>query len=69
MYSEMKEPQPAFAVYSPPAYGFPFLAVVLEPDGTATAKPFDTAAEAVAFNVNWPMRYHGLPSIDRPGMA
>jgi hypothetical protein len=50
MYSEMKEPQPAFAVYSPPAYGFPFLAVVLEPDGTATAKPFDTAAEAVAFN-------------------
>jgi len=37
-------------VYSPPMRGFPFLAVILASNGTATARPFDTAEEAAAFN-------------------
>ena len=30
--------------------GFPFLAVILAVDGTATARPFETAEDAAAFN-------------------
>ncbi|ESY82814.1 hypothetical protein NKI51_00020 [Mesorhizobium australicum] len=41
---------PAFIVYRPPAKGFPFLAVILKPDGTATAHPFNTEEEALLFN-------------------
>ncbi|RUX43026.1 hypothetical protein EOA33_30390 [Mesorhizobium sp. M4A.F.Ca.ET.050.02.1.1] len=39
-----------YAVYHPPARGLPYLAVVIAPDGTATARPFDTEQEAAAFN-------------------
>ncbi|TGQ33838.1 hypothetical protein EN857_22520 [Mesorhizobium sp. M4B.F.Ca.ET.214.01.1.1] len=39
-----------YAVYHPPASGLPYLAVVIAPDGTATARLFDTAQEATAFN-------------------
>jgi len=39
-----------YAVYSPPAFGLPYLAVTLQADGSATSRPFDTAAEASAFN-------------------
>ncbi|WP_185970218.1 MULTISPECIES: hypothetical protein [unclassified Mesorhizobium] len=42
--------KPAFIVYPPPVNGFPFLAVILKPDGTATARPFNTAEEASLFN-------------------
>ncbi|UCI16718.1 hypothetical protein FJ970_16145 [Mesorhizobium sp. B2-1-8] len=38
----------AFVVYSPPMKGFPFLAVTLDPNGTAIASPFGTEYEAVA---------------------
>ncbi len=46
----MKNPQLSYVVYSPPIDGFPFLAVILASDGTATARPFNTAEEAAAFN-------------------
>jgi len=39
-----------YVVYSPPRSGLPFLAVTLSPDGAATARPFQTAEEAAAFN-------------------
>ncbi|QKD05293.1 hypothetical protein EB235_30550 [Mesorhizobium loti R88b] len=42
--------RPSYAVYSPPVLGLPFLAVILAADGTVTARPFDTAGEAAAFN-------------------
>ncbi|WP_185975259.1 hypothetical protein [Mesorhizobium sp. WSM4310] len=42
--------KPAFIVYRPPANGFPFLAVILKPDGTATARPFNTEEEASLSN-------------------
>lgn len=47
---DMKNAKPAYVVYYPPAYGFPFLAVILADDGTVTARAFDTAEEAAAFN-------------------
>lgn len=40
----------AYVVYNPPVHGFPFLAVILAADGTVTARAFDTAEEAAAFN-------------------
>jgi hypothetical protein len=40
----------AYVVYSPPMPGFPFLAVTLKVDGRVTAKRFDTAEAAAAFN-------------------
>ena len=42
--------QNSYVVYSPPIGGLPFLAVILASDGTATARPFDSAEEAAAFN-------------------
>ncbi|TIT82495.1 MAG: hypothetical protein E5W45_01690 [Mesorhizobium sp.] len=39
-----------YAVYHPPVFGLPFLAVVLKPDGTTTCRQFATADEARAFN-------------------
>ena len=39
-----------YVVYSPPTGGFPFLAVILTLDGTATARPFDRAEDAAEFN-------------------
>ncbi|TIW25456.1 MAG: hypothetical protein E5V62_13820 [Mesorhizobium sp.] len=39
-----------YAVYHPPANGLPYLAIVIAPEGTATARPFDTEQEAAAFN-------------------
>ncbi|GLS36626.1 hypothetical protein GCM10010869_22170 [Mesorhizobium tianshanense] len=36
--------------YSPAVLALPFLAVVLALDGTATARPFDTAEDAAALN-------------------
>ena len=35
-------------VYDPPKEGLPFLAVLLKPDGTVIAKPFDTSQAAAA---------------------
>lgn len=46
----MKINRPSYAVYSPPVVGLPFLAVVLAPEGTTAARPFDTAEDAAAFN-------------------
>ncbi len=42
--------RPTYAVYKPPMFGLPFLAVTLAVDGTATATPFATAQDAAAFN-------------------
>ncbi|MEI9413143.1 hypothetical protein [Mesorhizobium salmacidum] len=42
--------KPAFVVYAPPLKGLPFLAVTLDPNGTAIASPFGTEYEAVAHN-------------------
>lgn len=42
--------------------GFPFLAVILAVDGTATARPFDTAEDAAAFN-------RLMAEIEHPGKA
>jgi hypothetical protein len=42
--------KPAFVIYPPPAKEFPFLAVTLNPDGSATAHQFATEQEASAFN-------------------
>jgi hypothetical protein len=39
-----------YAVYPPPVFGLPFLAVTLHKDGTSTARPFDTSEEAGAYN-------------------
>jgi len=39
-----------YAVYTPSVFGLPFLAVILQPNGTAIARPFDTAEDAAAFN-------------------
>ncbi len=47
---DMKNAKPAYVVYNPPLHGFPFLAVILAADGTVTARAFDTAEEAAAFN-------------------
>lgn len=41
---------PSYIVYSPPMDGFPYLAVILATDGTATARPFETAQAAAAHN-------------------
>lgn len=46
----MENKRPTYAVYRPPMSGFPFLGVILAVDGTATARPFDTAEDAAAFN-------------------
>jgi hypothetical protein len=46
----MKNARPAYVVYTPPLTGLPFLAVILAVDGTTTAKPFNTADEAAAYN-------------------
>jgi hypothetical protein len=46
----MKNAQHSYVVYSPPVDGFPFLAVILLSDGTATARPFDTLEEAATHN-------------------
>lgn len=48
--SVMKTRQPSYAVYSPPVLGLPYLAVILGTDGVVTARPFDTAQDAAAFN-------------------
>ena len=48
--SAMKNNRPTYAIYRPPMFGLPYLAVILAPDGTATASPFDTAEDAAAFN-------------------
>jgi hypothetical protein len=45
----MKKAQ-SYIVYSPPMDGFPYLAVILAADGTATARPFNTAQDAAAYN-------------------
>lgn len=39
----------AYVVYSPPFKGLPFLAVILMPDGSVSARQFDTAEEAEKF--------------------
>ncbi|MET3522069.1 hypothetical protein [Mesorhizobium abyssinicae] len=46
----MKRSSTIYAVYHPPVFGLPFLAVVLKPDGTITSRQFKTADEARAFN-------------------
>ena len=46
----MKSAAPAYVVYSPPTKEFPFLSVILVPDGTVIARRFDTAEEASAYN-------------------
>jgi len=46
----MKNPQPIYVIYSPPATGFPYLSVILFPDGTAMARQFDTAEQAAEYN-------------------
>ena len=43
------KPSIAYVVYSPPAKGLPFLAVTLKPDGSVTARQFDTVEEAESF--------------------
>jgi hypothetical protein len=40
----------SYVVYFPPMDGFPFLAVILAVDGTATARPFETVEDAAAYN-------------------
>ncbi|RVC44848.1 MAG: hypothetical protein E5V60_03095 [Mesorhizobium sp.] len=49
-----------YAVYHPLANGLPYLAIVIAPDGTATARPFDTEQEAAAFNKQ--MAAAGIPA-------
>lgn len=39
----------AYVVYSPPLNGLPFLAVILMPDGSVSARQFDTAEDAEKF--------------------
>ena len=46
----MPSPQSAFVVYEPPTKGFPWLAVILLPDGTVIARRFDTPEEAAKYN-------------------
>ncbi|RUW77279.1 hypothetical protein EN833_30260 [Mesorhizobium sp. M4B.F.Ca.ET.190.01.1.1] len=46
----MKRSSTIYAVYHPPVFGLPFLAVVLKPDGTITSRQFETVDEARAFN-------------------
>jgi L-2-hydroxyglutarate oxidase LhgO len=48
--ADKKQIQPAHVVYPPPLRGLPFLAVVLMPDGSVTAKPFSSVEEAIAYN-------------------
>ncbi|UVK49323.1 hypothetical protein BPNPMPFG_008262 (plasmid) [Mesorhizobium sp. AR07] len=55
----VKEKQPAYAIYSPPTKGLPFLAVVLAPNGTVTAKQFSTADEASDYNSRLAKSRHG----------
>lgn len=43
--------KPAFVIYPPPSKDLPFLAVILKPDGSATAHQFATEREASAFNL------------------
>ncbi|WP_442582526.1 hypothetical protein ACSBOB_11515 [Mesorhizobium sp. ASY16-5R] len=38
-----------YTVYAPPKRGLPYLAVTLMPDGTATARPFDTEIDAATY--------------------
>jgi len=46
----MNKKSRVYAVYAPPVFGLPFLAVILQPNGTAIARPFDAAEDAAAFN-------------------
>lgn len=39
----------AYVVYSPPLKGLPYLAVILRPDGSVSARQFDTAEDAEKF--------------------
>ncbi len=41
----------AYVVYSPPLKGLPFLAVILMPDGSVSARQFDTAEDAARFTM------------------
>jgi hypothetical protein len=46
----MRVTRPSYAAYGPPLLGLPLLAVILAANGTVTARPFDTAENAAAFN-------------------
>ena len=48
--SDLPSPQSAFVVYEPPTTGFPWLSVILLPDGTVIARRFDTPEEAAKYN-------------------
>jgi len=39
-----------FAVYSPPTAGLPYLAVMIDPDGSVSAAAYPTLVEAEAHN-------------------
>jgi hypothetical protein len=54
----MENIQPSYIVYNPPIEGFPFLSVILAPDGTATARPFDTVEEAAVFSARMAVARH-----------
>lgn len=49
--------KPAFVIYPPPSKDFPFLAVTLTPDGSASARPFHTEEEASAHNRGMAAQY------------
>jgi hypothetical protein len=50
-----------FAVYSPPTTTFPYLAVMLFPDGRVEVEPFDTFLEAIVHNRDIELQLYGGP--------
>ena len=58
----MPSPQSAFVVYEPPTKGFPWLAVILLPDGTVIARRFDTPEEAANTIAKWQRVFTQAPA-------
>jgi hypothetical protein len=44
----MKKALPISVVYNPPVLGLPYLAVIIMPNGSVSARPFDSHEEAAA---------------------